>query len=76
MFNSTITAEILRISKASSSYNVFVRSVNILIKRMTKQGAILKTLSYSLKKMLNKHSEIKTKFHTENNIIQRDILTV
>ena len=76
MFNSTISAELLRISKASTSYCVFLKAAKVLIHRMTKQGAAINTLSFSLRKMLNNHSEISTKFGKGNLIIVKKILSI
>ena len=76
MFNSTIIAEFLRVSKASTTYCVFLKSVQLLIKRMIKQGASIHSLKYSLRKMLNNHVEIKTKFDKENNNIITDIVNI
>ena len=39
MFYSTISAEVLRICRATSNFSDFVDSVNKLLKRMIKQGA-------------------------------------
>ena len=43
MFHSTITAEILRICRATSSFNKFHESCNTLIDRMKKQGVQIYT---------------------------------
>lgn len=55
MFYSTISAEILRICRASVQYDNFVTAADPFLKRMTRQGARLEGVRQSLKKLVGRH---------------------
>ena len=63
MFYATIGAEVLRIAKATSTYNFFIKSVHGLLLRMKRQGADLFGLKKVLRKMLGRHFENFQKFN-------------
>ena len=62
MFYSTISAEVLRIAKATSKYEYFLHNVRNLLLRMKNQGADSFGIKKSLRKMLNRHLEFFVKF--------------
>ena len=62
MFYATISAEVLRIAKATSKYEYFLECVHMLLIRMKKQGANVFGIQKALRKMIGRHSEIFTKF--------------
>ena len=62
MFFSTISAEILRICRASSQYNTFILACNPFMKRMKFQGATKNRTRHSINKMLSKHQNVFSKF--------------
>ena len=62
MFLSTISAEILRICRANSSVESFLKTSRILLLRMKKQGADNFGIRAVLKKMFNRHREEFLKF--------------
>ena len=55
MYYSTISAEILRICRATSHYPSFLKSVRKLILRMRKQGAETQGISKFVSKMMHRH---------------------
>ena len=55
MFFNTISAEILRICRASAKYVSFQESCDPFLKRMRKQGAIKGKVKMSLNKLLSRH---------------------
>ena len=55
MFYSTIGAEILRICRATSHYNLFLISARNLIDRMRKQGADTQGIQRGITKMIGHH---------------------
>ena len=57
MFYSTISAEILGICRATSSYNDFLSSVHKLISRAKKPGAEINNIIKALRKMIFRHTE-------------------
>ena len=69
MFFSSFGAEILRISKATSSLDVFVHTSRTLIKRMNKQGAYNAQLISTIQKTIIRH-----KLHFEKFMVQTDLL--
>ena len=62
MFYATISAEVLRIAKATSIYIRFIQSVRTLLDRMKKQGADTIGLKKVLRKMINRHWQSFSKF--------------
>ena len=58
IFYSTASAKTVRISKAKTCYNSFVKLSKSLMKRIENQGGSDINLKYSLNKMLNKYTEI------------------
>ena len=55
MFFSTISAEILRICRASAHYGSFIKACDPFMKRMTNQGAVKNKVRISLNKLLSRH---------------------
>ena len=62
MFYSTISAEILRIAKATSKYDFFLHNVRNLLLRMKNQGADDFGIKKSFRKMMNRHLPFFVKF--------------
>ena len=62
MFYSSITAEILRICRATSTYVDFLKTTKDFIIRMRKQGAQVDSLKNVLNKLIVWHSEDFIKF--------------
>ena len=62
IFYLTISAEILRICRATSSYYDFISSVYRLISQMTKQGAKINNIIKALRQMLFRYIEDFLKF--------------
>ena len=63
MFYATIGAEILRICRATSSYDSFKDCARKLITRMCSQGADTQGIQQVVIKMINRHSEPFVKFN-------------
>ena len=59
MFYASISAEILRIARVSSSIDNFIYSFKVLIKRVKKQGATHDKLSKVLKKTYGRQQPLK-----------------
>ena len=66
MFYSSISAECLRICRATSSPNHAISSIHAIITRMKKQGALLPNMKNSISKMLNRHN-VGHKFNMQDN---------
>ena len=62
MFYATISAEILRIARATSKYTFFLNSVRTLLDRMKKQGANVSGIKSSIRKMIGRHAGTFLKF--------------
>ena len=62
MFYATISAEVLRIAKATSKYAFFLQCVHTLFIRMKKQGANVFGSKKVLRKMIGRHPDHFTKF--------------
>ena len=62
VFYATIGAEVLRIGKATPSYDSFLQSVQTLLLRMKNQGAYEDGIKRVLRKMLGRHQEHVLKF--------------
>ena len=54
---SSVLAEILRIARVTSTFQPFVTSVKVLVKRMTSQGAHIIDIKTSSRKIIKKHWE-------------------
>ena len=64
MFYSSISAEVLRICRATENLADVNHSVKLLLSRMFKQGALKDKLKVALTRTLNKHSSLIIKFRT------------
>ena len=73
MFYSTISAEVLRICRATSSYSFFLDSVKKLISRMSKQGADTAGIKKVVTKMMCRHWQPFEKFDLPLEQIASDI---
>ena len=62
MFYNTISAEILRICRASLSHKDFLASVSPFLKRMKNQGAVREGVKGSLCKLFNRHFDTFRKY--------------
>ena len=76
MFYSTISAEVLRICRATSSYIFFMESVRELILRMRKQGADNIGINKTITKMMHRHWENFKKFSLPLDKIALDISSI
>ena len=63
MFYATISAEILRIARATSAYSHFLDSVHTLLVRMKKQGANVSGIKNAIRKMILRHASTFLKFN-------------
>lgn len=75
MFYSTISSEILRICRATSSLELFLLSTKAILLRMFNQGANYAKLKISLSKMLNIHSIEFGKYNVTNDILVTIIMS-
>ena len=72
MFFSTISAEILRICRANTCKESFIKTSQALIRRMIKQGADSFGIKRILTKMMNRHTADFKKFNISNShLIER-----
>ena len=62
MFYATISAEVLRIAKATSKYSYFLECVQTLLVRMKKQGANVFGIQKAMRKMIGRHAVTFSKF--------------
>ena len=62
MFYATISAEVLRIARATSKYTYFLQRVHSLFIRMKKQGADVFGIKKVLRKMISRHADNFVKF--------------
>ena len=62
MFHSTIGAEVLRICRATSTYDSFIKCCEPFIYRMSKQGANKRSIQNVVSKFINRHQEALLKF--------------
>ena len=74
MFYSAMSAEILRICKATTSFKDFLESTKILITRIKKQGGLLNHMTNAISKLLNNHKESFIKFRKSNDYILDKLL--
>ena len=56
MFYSTISAEILRLCRATTELDDFITTSKVLVQRMTKRWASNKGMINIIKKLLHRHS--------------------
>ena len=75
MFHSTIGAEALRISRATSSYKSFIDCSKPFISRMIKQGANQYSIQHVLNKFIERHQDAFTKFKLSFSQIVKDLTT-
>ena len=75
MFFSTISAEVLRICRATSTYIDFLHTSNALLTRIKRQGANIDGIQKVLWKMLSRHESDFEKFNLDVRIIRRDLIT-
>ena len=69
MFYSTISAEILRICRATTEFDNFVTTTRVLIQRMRKQGASNKGIINIINKLFHRHSVEFEKYNKMSNDI-------
>ena len=74
MFYSAMSAEILRICKATTNFKDFLESTNILITRIKKQGGLINHMKNAISKLLNSHKECFLKFNKSNDNIVKQVL--
>ena len=72
MFYATISAEILRIARATSAYSHFLDSVHTLLVRMKKQGANVSGIKNAIRKMILRHASTFLKFNQSIETIVSD----
>ena len=72
MFYATISAEILRIARATSKYTFFLNCVQTLLVRMKKQGANVSGIQSAIRKMIGRHAGTFSKFEQPIEKIIRD----
>ena len=65
MFFSTISAEVLRIGRATSNLPTFIETAKSLMTRMKRQGADVLGIMNSIKKMFYRHQEEFIKYSTD-----------
>ena len=73
MFHSTIGAEVLRIARATSSYDSFLQCCQPFIFRMNNQGASKRSIQNVITKFINRHQEAFVKFKQPFSQIASDI---
>ena len=75
MFHSTIGAEILRICRATSSYQSFIQCCKPFISRMMKQGAKRRSIQDVINKFIGRQQDTFAKFKQPFPQIIEDLLT-
>ena len=73
MFYATISAEVLRICRATSNYNSFLDSARKFITRMCSQGEDTQGIQRVVTKMINRHWEPFVKFNLSSEQIPSDV---
>ena len=63
MFHSTIGAEVLRICRAMSTYDSFLKCCEPFIIRMNNQGATKRSIQNVITKFITRHQEAFVKFN-------------
>ena len=76
MYYSTISAEILRICRATSYYPSFLKSVRKLILRMRKQGAQTQGIDKFVSKMIHRHWDPFRKFDLSAETIASNVSSI
>ena len=74
MFYSAMSAEILRICNATTSFQDFLKSSKILITRIKKQGGVINHMKNTISNLLNSHKECFFKFNKSNGFIVNKLL--
>mgnify|MGYP001800333256 FL=1 len=69
MFYSAMSAEILRICKATTNFRDFTNSTKLLIERIEKQGGLIKPKKNALLKLFNQHKKCFRKFKKADHFI-------
>jgi len=75
MFYSTISSEVLRICRATSSLDSFLITTKSILLRMFNQGANDVKLKISLLKMINIHSADFSKYNVTNDVLIYNIMS-
>ena len=75
MFFATITAEILRICRATSSVVQLIKTSTVFLHRMLRQGADQLGVKKVLLKTINRHVLQFEKYNTNNRDLIQQILT-
>ena len=75
MFTSSIVTEILRIARVTSSFESFLTSTQVLIKRIISQGANIYDLKRSTKNIIKKHWEDFEKYTMTSRVLLISIFT-
>ena len=73
MFHSTIGAEVLRICRATSTYDSFLQCCEPFILRMNNQGANKRSIKSVITKFISRHQEAFVKFNQPFSKIASDI---
>ena len=73
MFHSTIGAEVLRICRATSTYDSFLKCCEPFIFRMNNQGANKRSVQNVITKFISRHQEAFVKFKQPFSQIASDI---
>ena len=74
MFYSTISAEILRICRATKRFDDFSTEVSGFLRRMVRQGAKMEGVRISLRKLLNRHFDVFKKYGFEQEEVLNKIV--
>ena len=75
MFFATISAEILRICRATSSVVQFIQTSIVFLHRMLRQGADPLGVKKVLVKMITRHALHFEKYNTNNRYLIQQLLT-
>ena len=75
MFFATISAEILRICRATSSVVQFIKTSKVFLHRMLRQGPDSSRAKKVLVKMINRHALQFEKYNTNNRDLIQQLLT-
>ena len=76
MFYATISAEILRICRASLSFDSFLLSALPFLQRMKKQGAKKESVKGSLHKLFTRHFSSFTKYGLQKEEVLNNLLSI
>ena len=75
MFFATISAEILRICRATSSVSQFIRTSKAFLHQMLRQGAVSLGAKKALVKMINREALQFEKYNASNRKLIQQLLT-